>query len=232
MTASPARLDTRYAINTPEGIELQLTPAGPVLRFYAWLIDSLIRTAIYIGMLFVLLSLGTGGAGIALILIFIIEWFYPVYFEVFQNGQTPGKRVFGLTVAQENASPVNLAASMIRNLLRFVDFLPFAYGFGLLCLLNNDRFQRIGDIVAGTVVLHRERLQFDEDTNQQLSSVRPPLPLQLPEQQALIRFYLRSPRLNAERAEELAKLSGPLAAEANSATEHLAGIGRWIMGKR
>jgi len=232
MSSSPtAPIDTLYSINTPEGIALKLSPAGPVLRFYAWLVDTLIRGSIIIVLAIALAFLDRTGSGIMLILAFFIEWFYPVYFELFHEGKTPGKSLFGLFVAQENASPVTPAASLIRNLLRFVDFLPFAYGFGLICIMSNRRFQRIGDIVAGTVVLHKDNLQ--KTTNQtDIPALAPPRPLQLAEQQALISFYQRRPTLNDERAEELAKLSGPLVEEQPLAADYLSGMGRWIMGKR
>lgn len=171
------------------------------------------------------------GMGIFLILAFLIEWFYPVYFELFHQGKTPGKSMFGLFVAQENASPITPIASLIRNLLRFVDFLPFCYGFGLLCIFSNARFQRIGDIVAGTVVLHRDEAQTTRQ-EENIDAITPPIPLKLNEQQALIRFYQRQPYLSDERAEELAKASGDLVSDKENAARYLAGMGRWIMGKR
>ena len=171
------------------------------------------------------------GTGVFLILAFLIEWFYPVYFELFHQGQTPGKSMFGLFVAQENASPITPMSSLIRNLLRFVDFLPFCYGFGLLCVFSNARFQRIGDIVAGTVVLHQDVIK-NIKKEAAVEPVTPPMPLLLNEQQALINFYQRRPMLSEERAEELAKVSGPLVEGKSSAADYLSGIGRWIMGKR
>ena len=227
-----AAIDTLYSINTPEGIALKLSPAGPVLRFYAWLVDSLIRLAVMIALATVLAFLDNTGTGILLISAFLIEWFYPVYFELFHAGKTPGKSMFGLFVAQENASPVTPAASLIRNLLRFVDFLPFCYGFGLICLMSNSRFQRIGDIFAGTVVLHKD-IYHKHVEHTEVTAIAPPRPLQLAEQQALIRFYQRRHLLSDERAEELAKFTGPLIKEhSNKAADYLSGMGSWIMGKR
>jgi uncharacterized RDD family membrane protein YckC len=201
------------------------------LRFYAWLIDSLIRGTVMIFMLWGLTYFDRAGTGVFLILAFLIEWFYPVYFEIFNQGKTPGKSMFGLFVAQENASPVTPVSSLIRNLLRFVDFMPFCYGFGLLCVLSNSRFQRIGDIVAGTVVLHEDVIkQSKQEIN--VEPITPPVPLLLNEQQALISFYQRRPMLSEERAEELAKISGPLVSDRTSAADYLSGMGSWIMGKR
>ena len=224
-------IDTLYSINTPEGVALRLMPAGPVLRFYAWLIDTGIRFSVITVLAIALAYLGELGDGIFLILFFLIEWLYPVYFELFHNGKTPGKSMMGLFVAQENASPVTPASSLIRNLLRFVDFLPFAYGFGLICILSNNRFQRIGDIVAGTVVLHVEVIQPLTEQNDIVAEA-PPRPLLLAEQQAIINFYQRRSSLSEERAEELAKTAGTLVANKTSAADYLSGLGRWIMGKR
>ena len=76
----------------------------------------------------------TGGIGTALtlILFFLAEWFYPVFFELSPAGATPGKRAFGLKVVMDNGLPVTAAASVTRNLLRFADFLPFLYGFAIV----------------------------------------------------------------------------------------------------
>ena len=231
-------LDTIYTVNTPEGIDLQLSPAGPMPRMLAWMIDSLIRIVIYVITFILLAFLGSTGMGIALIIIFVVEWFYPVYFELFKNGQTPGKKSLNLYVVQENGSPVTPSASMIRNLLRFVDFLPLFYGFALVSMLLNRRFQRMGDLVAGTVVLYKDDdtlLDSSKDNeSEEINAIAPPVALQLEEQQALIQFQQRQKKLTAERAEELAGLSGLLVAEAKEGakTKYLNGLSYWIAGKR
>ncbi len=231
-------LDTIYTVNTPEGIDLQLSPAGPMPRMLAWMIDSLIRIVIYVITFILLAFLGSTGMGIALIITFVVEWFYPVYFELFKNGQTPGKKSLNLYVVQENGSPVTPSASMIRNLLRFVDFLPLFYGFALVSMLLTRRFQRMGDLVAGTVVLYKDDdtlLDSSKDNeSEEINAIAPPVALQLEEQQALIQFQQRQKKLTAERAEELAGLSGLLVAEAKEGekTKYLNGLSYWIAGKR
>ena len=105
-------LDTLYHVNTPEGIRLRLSPAGPVPRMLAWMIDILIRMSINIVIFTALAFLGKTGTGIALIISFLLEWFYPVYFELYKNGQTPGKKSFNIYVSMENASPITPAASL------------------------------------------------------------------------------------------------------------------------
>ncbi|MEZ5450434.1 MAG: RDD family protein [Thiolinea sp.] len=112
------RLDSTYTVNTPEGIALELSPAGPVPRTLAWTIDLAIRGAISLFLFLILAFMGRMGTGIALILVFLLEWFYPVWFELRHEGQTPGKKLLQIYVAQLDASPVSPAASVIRNLLR------------------------------------------------------------------------------------------------------------------
>lgn len=228
-------LDTLYHVNTPEGISLRLSPAGPVPRMLAWMIDIMIRVGINMVVFTALAFLGKTGLGIAMIISFLMEWFYPVYFELYKNGQTPGKKSFNLYVTMENASPITPAASMIRNLLRFVDFLPFFYGFGFISMLLTKRFQRLGDLVANTVVLHKP-LEYPivaDNKNNDITPTAPPVALQLAEQQALVRFHQRNAYLTEERATELALLTGKLIDDdKQQPTKRLLGIASWILGDR
>ncbi len=224
-------LDTLYHVNTPEGISLRLSPAGPVPRMLAWMIDIAIRLGINMALFTILNYFGKTGAGIALILSFLLEWFYPVYFELYKNGQTPGKKSFNIYVSMENASPVTPAASIIRNLLRFVDFFPVFYGFGFISMILTKRFQRLGDLVAGTVVLHKA-LEYPPVDEVNIKAISPPVALNLEEQQALIRYQQRIPYLTRERSEELAQLTSPLIDADKEATPQLLGLSNWIMGSR
>ncbi len=224
-------LDTRQAIETPEGIAIEIVVAGPVSRALAWLLDTLIRSAIYIALAIPASFLGKMGWGILLILIFLIEWFYPVYFEVMKNGATPGKQSLGLRVLHDDATPIGWSASVVRNLLRVVDFLPAFYGFGLITMLLNKDFKRLGDIVAGTVVVYADKTPPVFEAND-IPATAPPFPLQLTEQQAILSFAQRSPLLTDERAEELAALTGPLVENTGSARQRLLAISNWIAGKR
>ena len=148
---------------------------------------------------FVLSLLGKFGWGLLLVGLFLIEWFYPVLFEVYRHGATPGKRAMGLCVVNDDGTPVNWSASMIRNLLRFVDFLPFLYGFGLVSILLTRDFKRLGDIAAGTRVV-------DPETRKQavtvpvLQAQPPQFPLTLEEQRAVINFAERSHELSPARS--------------------------------
>lgn len=225
------RFDTRHTVETPEGIALGLATAGPVPRALAFVIDQLIRTGIYMALLYTLPLLGRFGVGILFILFFLTEWFYPVFFEVLNKGQTPGKAAMGLRVLNDDATPVNWGGAMTRNLLRVVDFLPLFYAFGLAsCLLNRD-FKRLGDLVAGTVVVYVTK----RDKALQLPEAdphTPPFALQLEEQQAVLGFAERSQRLTRERAEELAGLTGELVAGSAQPLAELQGMAAWIAGRR
>ncbi|WP_020393869.1 RDD family protein [Thiolinea disciformis] len=224
------RIDTTYTVQTPEGIELKLSPAGPVPRMWAWVIDLGIRVVIYF-LTFALASfLGETGLGIAFILMFLMEWFYPVWFELRSHGQTPGKKYMGLYVAHLDASPISPAASVVRNLLRVVDFLPLFYGLGLISILLNRRFQRLGDLAANTVVLYKPEVSKPLQANQ-APAMMPPVSLTLAEQQAIILFAQREKSLTPERQEELADLTGTLVAGQLHKAAWLRSIASWITGQ-
>lgn len=223
------RLDTTYTVNTPEGIALQLSPAGPVPRLLAWALDLLIRALLNTVLFIMLATLGKMGIGIALILAFLLEWFYPVYFELRHQGQTPGKKMLDLYVAQADASPITVSASLVRNLLRVVDFLPLLYGFGFTSMMLNRRFQRLGDLAANTVVLHKSHHKVHQHSID-AEPVRPDVTLTLIEQQAIILFAQRSHTLTAARQDELARMTDTLVAQQQNPTHRLQGIARWLTG--
>lgn len=228
---SRMRLDTTYTVNTPEGIALQLSPAGPVPRLLAWLLDLLLRSGVSVLLLILLAFLGKLGLGIAMIFIFLLEWFYPVYFELRHQGQTPGKKMLDIYVAQTDASPVTASASIVRNLLRVVDFLPLLYGFGFASMVLNTRFQRLGDLAANTVVLHKINHPTPPE-HEDVEPIRPEISLTLPEQQAIMLFAQRSPTLTSSRLEELAQMTGPMVTKQGDATRYLQGIAHWLTGRR
>ena len=156
-------------IDTPEQIALELPLAGIGSRFLAMTIDTLIQLAAYliIGLLFFLiLPAGfsmfsflpqTLGPAIAIFLIFAVYWGYFAIFESFWSGQTPGKRVAGIRVIKESGRPINAFEAIGRNFMRAVDMQPgILYGFGLLCMMLNKQSRRVGDFVAGTVVVHEK----------------------------------------------------------------------------
>ncbi|MBI2313691.1 MAG: RDD family protein [Betaproteobacteria bacterium] len=225
-------LDTRRLVETPEGVHLELRAAGPVPRFLAWSIDFLIRAAAYFILGTLLSAFGRFGVGLFLILLFLLEWFYPVLFEVYRHGQTPGKRVMGLRVLQDNGAPVGWAGSVIRNLLRVVDFFPFLYAFGVVTMLAHRDFKRLGDLAAGTLVVHVEPAAQGRKLPA-AGPLPPPLKLALDEQRAVVNFAERSESLTWQRAEELAGILELLTGtEGDAGVRRLHQYANWLQGNR
>ncbi len=212
---------------------LELRPAGLAVRAYAFVIDLLVRLAIIYLVLMVTLVLGSIGLALSLIGIFLLEWFYPVIFELTRSGATPGKRIFGLTVVMDTGLPITPAASITRNLLRTADFLPLLYGAAIVCMLTRRDFKRLGDLAAGTCVVYK--LERGAATNLGTVEPQPPaLPLGPRAQAAVIAFAARLPRLTADRAEELAQLAEPVVGERGAArlTDRLVAVAQWLLGRR
>lgn len=205
-------LDTVRAVHTPEGVDLQLPTAGPLLRAVAWLIDFAIRFAALSVLSGFLAMLGDAGMGLYLVGLFAIWWVYPMAFEAL-GGQTPGKRAMGLKVVAGDGAPLGWQAAVVRNLLRVVDMLPFGYAAALVCGFCDAWGRRLGDIVAGTVVVHvapPPSLVARPVRADALAEVLPPAPLRPEEQAALVAFGERVDRLTPERQEELADLLEPV----------------------
>lgn len=202
-------LDTRQSLETPEGALLPLTPAGFGVRVLAQLLDILIRYSI-VAVLFVVLSLlGRMGTGIALILAFLLEWFYPVFFEVTRQGRTPGKKWMGIRVVNDDGTPITFGPSLLRNLLRFVDFLPVLYLTGIIASLCNRQFKRLGDLAAGSMVIY-EAPPAREPSFEVRGQLPVPSDFSTDEQRALLAFAERSKYLSAERQSELATILLPV----------------------
>lgn len=225
-------LDTRQSVPTPEGVDLSLVPAGLLPRASAFAVDLFIRLVL-VGVLAMGLGfLGRFGVGLLLLLVFLVEWFYPVAFEVLGNGATPGKRMLGLQVVESDGRPVGLAASVIRNLLRSADFLPFGFGAGILSMLFHPRFQRLGDLAAGTLVVWAPAA-ITAPVLPAGTAQAPAARLRLAEQKAIIAFAERSLRLSPARQEELADLLEPLTrARGPDGVERVRAIARWLAGQR
>lgn len=229
-------LDTYRPVETPEGVEIGLRVAGPVPRLFAAAIDFAIRMGVYFVLMIPVSLLGQAGMGLFLVAVFLGEWFYPVFFEVRRGGATPGKRRLGLLVLHRDGTPVGWMASIVRNLVRFADFLPAAYGFGIASMLVDRDFRRLGDLAAGTVVVHREPdlVGHRVPTGPPL---RPPAPLDLDEQRAILDFAERLGTWSEARAAELAGLAAPLTGVPPreggvEGVKRLLGFANWLLGRR
>lgn len=224
-------LDTLRQVETPEGVTLYLRIAGVVPRAAAWAVDAAIRFFLAMMVLSILGAVGKGGVGIALMFIFVVYWFYPVLFEVLNRGRTPGKILMNLRVVNDNALPVGWMASLIRNLLRTVDMFPILYGFGLVSMLLDRDFRRLGDRVAGTLVVHEGRPQRSS-VPKVARAAMPPVPLGTEDQVALLSFAERTGYLTAERQNELADILAPVTGQAGEAgVRQLIAYASWIAGR-
>ncbi len=203
-------IDTIHSIQTPEGVELDLRAAGPVARSLAWLVDAALRVGVVMGVAATLGVLGRFGAGLNLIALFAVWWFFPVFFEVYWSGQTPGKKAMGLRVVHENGTPVGWAGSILRNFLRVVDFLPSFYAVGLSSMCLDRSFRRLGDLAAGTLVVYTEPTRGLVSAVPDAVPLAPSFPLHPDEQRAIVAFAERGRFLTGERAEELARIAEPL----------------------
>ncbi len=227
-------LDTTRRVATPEGIELTLHLAGPVPRALAWAIDLVLRIGVVFVVQLAAIPFGRTGIGVVLITAFFVEWLLPAWFETFWNGQTPGKRAFNLAVLNDDGTPVRWPAALTRNLLRAVDFLPIAYGIGLVAMLMNRDFKRLGDIAAGTVVVYQMEKDAASKHLPEAAAVAPPYSLSLEEQRAVLELAERAPGLTRERLEELAELPTPLVGslDGSRAAARLIGIANYIAGRK
>lgn len=183
---------------------MALRLSGPVPRAAAQAIDWLIRLILYL-VLAPLAAFSGVGVGLMLLGLFLVEWFYPVWFEL-RSGATPGKKAMGLLVVHDDGTPVGPSASLIRNLLRALDFLPLFYATGLVSMLIDRDFRRLGDLAAGTLVVYADRPQGDRHIPEQPPRA-PAGRLDTDSQQAILDFAERSPRLSRARCAELAELA-------------------------
>jgi uncharacterized RDD family membrane protein YckC len=236
MEAIIGKLDTIRRIELPEGIDIRLRPAGPFRRAGAMALDFLILIgmAIVAGILAMMLGSVIGpevAVGLYMIFLFLIMWFYFAWFEV-KRGGTPGKRAVGLKVVQTNGNPITWRQGIVRSFLLWADFLPAFFILGLLFCSFTKAFQRLGDLAAGTVVVHsREYNSVFAPSNTFMPP--PPLPLTVPldreEQQALLAFLDRAPSWSPPRQEEMISHLTPLTGEGGSAGVRKAlGMAAWL----
>ncbi|MBZ5751565.1 RDD family protein [Metabacillus rhizolycopersici] len=158
-------------IKTPEFVSLQFQSAGLGSRTAAFIIDQLIlmtvNVIIIIGLGLVLYGFDdlfyladefmSYPIAITLIVLFLLNWGYFFVLEYFSGGKTIGKRVVGIRVIQENGHSLTILSSFIRNLVRIIDSLPANYLVGMLMIFFHPKNKRIGDLVAGTIVVHERK---------------------------------------------------------------------------
>jgi uncharacterized RDD family membrane protein YckC len=153
--------EDRITIPTPEGVSLELTLAGLGSRAVAGTLDLALKALVVVLLLVVIVALlGADGAIVLVPVAGIAMLLFDVAFETLGGGRTPGKRRSGLRVVRSSGRPVDVVASMIRNVLRLVDGLPLSYVPTIVSIVATRRNQRPGDLAADTVVI-RERRAID-----------------------------------------------------------------------
>lgn len=159
----PQVLGLEMQIETPENVILTYELAGPALRYVAYMIDLAIRVLMVMAMLLGCQMLGIvlpgTSMGIMFVLMFINTWGYYSISEGFFKGQSIGKHFCGLRVIREEGYPITFWPALLRNLIRSADAIMF-YGIGITSMLLTKRFQRLGDLVAGTVVIQERSLKL------------------------------------------------------------------------
>ncbi len=215
-------LDNRVRIATPERIVFDYPLGGPFRRFGAYLADLGFLIFLVAGLFFLAVTLAGGssaGMGPALVGYFLLTWGYGVFCEGLLNGQTLGKRLLGLRVMSESGVPITFAQAVVRNLVGTVDGpLPFCYLLGLGSMVLTGRFQRLGDLAAGTMVVIEERkpkvglVQVREPRVQSLLVLLPVRIAAGPRLSRVLSDYVRRRhRFGAGLRDELAEpLAGPL----------------------
>ncbi|MBZ4416598.1 RDD family protein [Myxococcus sp. RHSTA-1-4] len=214
-TASSPHLD----VATPERVALTLPVAGIGYRCLAWLVDASLLFFFWIVAYFVFTLLvsdvlgvfqGLSGLGQTLLVVgvFATQWLYWTLAEVFFHGQTAGKRMLGIRVVRMDGSPVGLYESAVRNLCRAVDFLPMAYAAGCICMLLTRQHRRLGDLLAGTLLVREERIDLDKYTAAPAPSAVPPAAgdtraLTSEEVELVLAFLARAPGLSADVRQRL-----------------------------
>ncbi|OPH49610.1 hypothetical protein BC351_37075 [Paenibacillus ferrarius] len=164
-------LDKKVTIITPEQVQLQFQTAGIGSRAIAHLLDTLILMVVNGLLFFFVLLVRRLYAGdwlpaaadylmaFSIILLILLNLGYFVCTEAFMGGQTVGKRLLGLRVLQNNGQSATMLSILIRNLFRLLDMMPSFYFLGAVCIMFSAKDKRIGDMVAGTIVVIEARFE-------------------------------------------------------------------------
>lgn len=206
-----SRLDNVISVETTLGIEMNLVPAGVVVRILANALDMTILIIVMtaVSAAIAAMQLGRFGVGVSYLLTFVLFNFYFVFFDLFNNGRSPGKGVFLLRTIHDDGTPIRLTASLIRNLLRWIDFLPLAFLSGIASMAITDGYRRIGDLAAGTLVVY-ERGYTERADRKVGDAIESPVALTADEKRIFQEFIDRLDQLSEDRAEVLADSLYPI----------------------
>jgi uncharacterized RDD family membrane protein YckC len=219
-------LDTDVAIETPEHIVFHYRVAGPARRALGHVLDLMLC---YLGVAIlavVVLFAAMGGAlksgeltaaakagtGLILVALFAAQWIYFVVCEAIW-GRSPGKMAVGVRVVTTSGRPIGWRAAALRNLLRAADLLPVGYIVGVFSMTLSSKFQRLGDLVAGTMVVAPEEtrrarpLELDPPAEpRELAALPDHVTLDADERVAIEMFLRRRHTLGVARENELASM--------------------------
>ena len=164
MTEERSLLEGHHTVLTPEYVEFDFVLAGLFSRFLAWFIDTLLTIALasvlLIGLSLAMFAFPGFASALSIVVWFLIDWGYGIFLESAWSGQTVGKRAMGLRVLQESGVRIGFLHAVLRNLARPIDRLPFFYAVGGTAALFSQSQQRLGDMLAGTIVVRERRLKI------------------------------------------------------------------------
>ncbi|HME91547.1 MAG TPA: RDD family protein [Myxococcaceae bacterium] len=230
LQSAPLKLE----VATPERIALALPVAGIGFRSIAYLVDALVLFFFWVAAYFffsllvsdflgAFLSLSGAGKTFAVLGAFATQWLFWTCCEVFWRGQTPGKRLIGIRVVSDDGSAVSVLQSAVRNLCRIVDFLPVFYAFGLMTMLITRENRRLGDLLAGTILVREDRIDLAKYQPPPLarSEIRVPAgapALSTSDAELILSYLQRAPELGGDPRMKLAaalieRYGGPLSAD-------------------
>jgi len=211
-------------IETPENVELQRRLAGIGSRFIAGFLDNLLIALMYLVLFILLLVVGINVAdvgisstseiwlfAILILIAFAIYWGYFVLFEMWTNGQSPGKKYVKIRVVQVEGGGISFSSIAIRNLLRVVDAIGF-YAIAGIVMFITKKVQRLGDLAAGTVVVSEELPNYSSRYGQKkqildneaiTSAALEATGLKPEEYRLLHNYWLRRKELNIEARRQL-----------------------------
>ncbi|TSC31518.1 RDD family protein [Corallococcus sp. Z5C101001] len=211
---TPSAPAPHVAVATPERVALSLPVAGIGYRCLAWLVDASLLFFFWVALYFVITLLVSDVLGafqslsgltqtLFAVGLFATQWLYWTLAEVFFHGQTPGKRALRIRVVREDGSPVGFLESAVRNLCRAVDFLPVLYATGCITMLLDARHRRLGDLLAGTVLVREEAIDLDKYTRpaaseaaaQAMTATAAQRPLGAEDVELVLAFLARAPGL-------------------------------------
>jgi uncharacterized RDD family membrane protein YckC len=202
-------------LTTPEAVSLDLEIAGLGFRALAWLVDASLIFVAWFTVLFAitvlrreaLADVGDLGGWVQALLVlgvFVTNWCYGLAFETLWQGQTPGKRLLGIRVVRRDGSPATALDLALRNLCRAIDFLPALYAVGMISMVVTERSRRIGDLVAGTVVVRERELDLSRYEVEAPHAPGGQAPLPAEQLELVLEFLQRANTFDAEPRARLA----------------------------